>query len=320
MRAWQRDSYGLDLELAETPTPEPVEGEALVSVAATSLNTADLDLLLGRPRLIRLWSGLRRPRARVPGLDMAGTVEQLGAGVSGLRVGDRVWADMFDLGLGAFAEKVVAPASRLTLLPEGLDFDIAATMPHSASLALQGLGGRVRAGMAVLVNGGGGCVGPFAIQIARASGAEVTGVDAVGKLDLMRAAGATRVVDYTAEDVTLQRGRYDLILDIAATRSALAFRSALRPGGRYVQIARTMTGFLTTAVLGGAVSLFGSRPIGVFAWSPNRRHDLMTLADMTRSGEIHPIIDRVYPMEELPAALQRLANGEARGKLVIHPT
>lgn len=253
-------------------------------------------------------------------MDMAGTVEQLDAGVSGLRVGDRVWADMFDLGLGAFAEKVVAPASRLTPLPADLDFDLAATMPHSASLALQGLGRRARPDMAVLVNGGGGCVGPFAIQIGTALGAEVTGVDATGKLDLMRAAGATRVVDYTVEDVTLERERYDLILDIAATRSAFAFRGALRPGGRYVQIVRTITGFFTTAVLGGAASVFGNRSLGVFAWSPNRRDDLMTLADMTLSGRIRPIIDRTYPMEELPAALQRLANGEARGKLVIHPT
>lgn len=319
MKAISRDRYGPPdvLALVEVPTPEPGEGEALVRVEAASLNTADLDSLAGRPRIARLGTGLRRPRWAVPGLDVAGTVEAVGPGVTRVRPGDEVLADLFSSGHGAFAEYVCAPEEVFAPKPVTVPFAHAATIPHSAVLALQAL--RSRGGLApdqrILVNGGGGCVGPFAIQIAKASGAEVTAVDIGDKFDVMRAAGADHVVDYTKEDVTRGKRRFDLIVDIAAPRSVLAFKRILDDHGRYVQIARTLGGFFSAVLLG---ALFGgNRRMGVFMWVPNDKDDLAHLGRLLEEGRLTPVIDRIVGLAEVPGALQDLADGRLRGKVVV---
>lgn len=323
MRAVVRDAYGpvdvLRLATAEDLAPEP--DEVVVRVAAASLNMADLDHLLGRPRLARVGTGLVRPSSRRVGVDVAGTVAEVGQAVPGLRVGDRVWADLFSVGHGALADRVRVPASAVSPLPDGVTFDDAATVPHSGSLALQGLraAGPIRPGERVLVNGAGGCVGPFAVQIAKARGAVVTAVDHGDKLDFLRELGADEVIDYTREDFTRGDGRFDVVLDIADTRSVAALRRALAPGGRYVLIARRIGSFAEKALLGPVVGRLTGTRIGVFAWRPNQRADLAELAELLAAGDVVPRIDRRYGLDEPVEAFRRLGSGQARGKVLVVP-
>jgi len=346
MRRWTRDSYrGLDALRAETvPVPEPGPGQALVRVVASSVNTADLEHLEGRPWLSRIGTGLRTPRDRVPGFDVAGVVEAVGPGAGGteparpgaggavsrhvagagagagappLRPGDRVWADLFSRGAGAFAPFVCAPAAAFTPLPDGVPLEAAAGVPHSGVLALQALtaGGGVKAGSHVLVNGGGGCVGPFAIQLAKHFGAEVTAVDDGVRAELMRAAGADHVVDHTRSDVTRGTERYDVVVDIAANRGFLAFRRILAPRGRYTLVARDVRGFAAAALLGPVLG--GRRRIGVFGWEPNRRRDLDTLGTLLANGALRTITDRTFPLAEVRDALEHVRERRAVGGKVV---
>jgi len=173
--------------------------------------------------------------------------------------------------------------------------------------------------MHVLINGAGGCVGPFAIQIAKALGAEVTAVDHGGKLEMVRSVGADHVLDFTVEDFTRSDDRYDFILDIAATRSVFAHHRALTNRGIYVRIARNLRGFFAAAFFGGAISIIGSKRMGIFTWEPNKREDLELIADLIGSGAVTPLIDRTYRLDEVPAAVRYQADGLARGKLLIQP-
>jgi len=321
MKAIVRDVYGPPevLEFRDVEKPVPGPGEALVRVEAASVNTADLEHLRGKPRAARVATGWRRPRSKRVGFDVAGGVESVGDDVRSLQPGDAVWADLFDSGGGAFAEYVSVPQEKLAPIPSGVPFDHAATVPHSAILALQGLTGRgpIEPGQTVLVIGAGGCVGPFAIQLAKAFGAEVTGVDHTGKLELMRSVGADHVIDYTKEDFAENGLRYDMILDIAAQRSLFDCRRSLARGGRHMLIARSLGGFFEAAVVGAGISIAGSRRMGVGMWKPNNREDLGTLGRLLAAGEITPLIDRSYPLGETPAAMQYVAEGHARGKVII---
>jgi NADPH:quinone reductase-like Zn-dependent oxidoreductase len=254
---------------------------------------------------------------------VAGTVIEAGPGVSSLAEGDEVWADLSVIGSGALAEFVCAAAEVFAPKPSGVAFDEAATMPHSAVLALQGLHARnrpIEAGQQVLINGAGGCVGPFAIKIAKARGAEVTGVDNTGKLGLMRSAGADHVVDYTKEDITTKGVLFDRILDIATRRSVLDFRRCLAPGGTHAVIAGGLGEFFAAAAYGSVVSMIGDRKMGVFMWKPNDREDLAYLAVLANEGLIHPVIDRRIGLDEVPAALREMQEGRTRGKVVVTVT
>lgn len=323
MKAIVRDRYGSTdvLKLEDIDQPTPGDHEVLVKVRAASINTADIDQLTGSPRAGRLFTGIRHPRSRRLGLDMAGEVEAVGAGVSRFAPGDAVWADMFPSGMGAFAEYVCAPEKAFHRKPDGLSFERAAAVPHSGLLALQALGARggVRSGDRVLINGAGGCVGPFAVQIAKARGAVVTGVDQGDKLDMVLSLGADRVIDYTREDFAKRGIRYDFILDIAARRTLLTHWRALEPGGTYVQVSRTLGGFMRAAIFGGMVGLGSGRSMGVFRWEPNRKEDLDRLAGMIARGEVTPLVDRQYSLEGVAEAMRRQGEGRARGKLIITP-
>ncbi|MEU4365294.1 NAD(P)-dependent alcohol dehydrogenase [Promicromonospora sp. NPDC023987] len=323
MRAVVRDRYGpVDvLRVTTVAPPVPAAGDVVVRVRAASLNMADLDHVLGRPRLARLGTGLRRPTHPRVGVDVAGTVERVGRDASGLQVGDRVWADLFEVGHGALADQVSVPASALSPLPDAVSFDVAATVPHSGSLALQGLRavGPIRPGERVLVNGAGGCVGPFAVQIAKARGAVVTAVDHGDKLALLRELGADEVIDYTREDFTRGDRRFDVVLDIADTRSVAALRRALAPGGRYALIARRLGSFAEKALLGPVVGRLTGTRIGVFSWRPNQRADLEELAGLLVAGDVVPRIDRRYGLDETVEAFRRLESGQARGKVLVAP-
>jgi NADPH:quinone reductase-like Zn-dependent oxidoreductase len=321
MKAVWRDRYGPPevLDVVEIPTPQPRHEDVLVKVEATSINTADLDHLLGRPRIARIGTGWRRPRWGIPGLDVAGTVAAVGPAVTRYGPGDEVWADLFSSGQGAFAEYVCASQDVFTPKPAQMPFATVATVPHSGLLALQALqvGGGVEAGHQVLINGGGGCVGPFAIQIARASGAEVTAVDTGARVGVMREAGADHVVDFVVEDITRGSTRFDVVLDIAANRSPLAFKRVLARQGRYVQISRTLGGFVAAALVGAVLG--GSRKMGVFAWKPNSGPDLSRMTVLLEEGWVAPVVDSVIGLAGVPAALRRLGEGDTQGKVIVKP-
>ncbi len=321
MRAIVRDQYGPPnvLKVEDIDKPVPGDGEVLVRVRAASINTADLDQLTGSPRIARLFTGVTRPRTRRLGLDMAGEVEAVGPGVTRFAPGDGVWADLFTSGGGSFAEYVCGAERAFHRKPQGLSFEQAATVPHSGLLAMQGLEtrGGVGSGQKVLINGAGGCVGPFAIQIAKSRGAEVTAVDHEAKLDMIRSLGADHVVDYTRDDFTKDGKRYDLILDIAARRTLVAHLRALAPGGVYVRVARTMGGFIRAAVFGSVLGLASGRKMGNLAWKPNNADDMERLGGMILAGGVVPLIDQRFPLHELPDAMRYQQEGKARGKLLV---
>jgi NADPH:quinone reductase-like Zn-dependent oxidoreductase len=321
MRAIVRTRYGSPdvVTLTETPKPTPARDEVLVKVKAASINTADLDFLSGYPPIARLAFGLLRPRTTAMGCDLAGSVEAAGPDVTRFRPGDDVWADLSGSGYGSFAEYVCVREKTLAAKPAGLSFVEAATVPHSAVLALQGLQakGPIRPGNRVLINGAGGCVGPFAVQLAKSFGAEVTGVDSAAKLDWISSIGADHVIDYTRQDFTRNGQRYDHILDIAAHGSVLRYRRSLTRHGGYVLIARNLVGFVQAFALGGAISIAGHKRLGIFSWSPSRRADLDTLSGYLETRKIAPLIDSQCEFEGVPDALRKLAAGRARGKIVI---
>lgn len=323
MRAIVRDRYGSPdvIRLDDIATPTPTGNEVLVRVMAASINSADLDHLEGRPLVARIGTGVVRPKTPRMGIDVAGVVEARGPDADRFAEGAAVWGDLFSHGSGSFAEYVCVPQTALTAMPEGLAYDTAACLPHSGLLALQGLGRgrRIRPGMQVAVNGAAGCVGPFAIQIAKTYGAEVTGIDHTDKLDVMRTAGADHVIDYSEEDYSRQGERYDFILDIACNNEVLASARALRQGGTYRQISRKLSGYADAVVVGGFMTLATTKRMGVFSWQPNRTEDLEFLGDLVLSGEMQALIDRRVSLAGVPEAMAHLASGRSAGKLVVVP-
>jgi NADPH:quinone reductase-like Zn-dependent oxidoreductase len=324
MKAIIRSEYGSPdvLEVADVEVPAVEDDGVLVRVRAASLNAADLDYLYGKPFLTRMGTGLRKPRNRGLGLDAAGQVEAVGGGVTQLQPGDDVFGDLTAFGYGAFAEYACAPERAWARKPAGMTFEQAATIPQAAILALQGLRGRgrrVQAGQRVLVNGASGNVGPFAVQIAKAYGAEVTGVCSTGKMDLVHELGADRVIDYTREDVSRGGRRYDWIVDVAGNHPILGWRRALRPGGTYVMVGGPTSRILAALVLGPVISLAGSRKMGLMLWwKPFDKEDVAVLVALIEAGKIAPVIDRRYPLDEVADALRHLKEGRARGKIVIN--
>jgi NADPH:quinone reductase-like Zn-dependent oxidoreductase len=322
MRAIVQRAYGpadvLRLESIDRPTTGA--HEALVQVRAAGLDRGTWHLMTGLPRAVRLVSGLRSPRRAVPGLDLAGVVVAVGADVSRFRPGDEV----FGIGRGSFAEFAAAPEDKLARKPPRLTFEQAAAMPVSGLTALQGLRdvGRLEPGRNVLVIGASGGVGTYAVQIAKALGAEVTGVCSTGKVDLVRSIGADHVIDYVHEDFADRRGRYDLILDIGGNATLARLRRALTPRG-------------TLVIVGGegGGGWFGGvdRQLRALALSPFVRQRLTTfiakehhaglerLAELVEVGRLVPVIERTYPLPEVPEAMRHLEGGRARGKLVIIP-
>lgn len=322
MLAITRDAYGPPeaLELREIPVPTAGEGDVLVRLHAASLNAADLDYLYGRPGFARPLYGWRRPRDRGLGLDAAGTVEAVGSAVTGFAPGDRVFADLTNYGAGAFAELALAPERAWARVPDDVPFEVAATLPQSAILALDGLRGAAGfgPGTRVLVNGASGNIGPFAIHIAKATGAHVTGVCRTAKVDFVRDLGADAVLDYMTTDVTRDGKGYDWILDAVGSHSLRSWRRVLNPNGRYVMVGGPGGRILSALLLGPLLSVVGDRKMGLMIWwRPFAPPAVARVLELLRAGAIRPVIDRRYPLAEVPAALRYLDDGLARGKVVI---
>jgi NADPH:quinone reductase-like Zn-dependent oxidoreductase len=321
MKAWIRDRYGPPdvLALKEIEPPELGAGDMRVRVAFSSVNQADLDYLYGKPWMSRLGIGMRKPRNGGLGLDVAGVVEAVGPEVGRFRPGDQVFGDMTQFGHGAYAELVTAPAHAFAPVPAGVSLEDAATTPQAAILAIQGLDaqGGIKPGDKVLINGASGSVGPFAVQIAKSRGAEVTGVASTKKLEFVRSLGADHVLDYTRDDYTELGQRYDRILDMAAYHSIGDIRRVLTRTGGYTAIGGSLVNVFGAMLVGVPMRLAGKQRAGLPMWKPFRAEDVVVLSRMLADGTIKPIIDKRFPLAEVPDALRYADDGHARGKVVI---
>jgi NADPH:quinone reductase-like Zn-dependent oxidoreductase len=323
MRAIVQDRYGTDpgqvLRVADIDVPSIAAGQVLVRVHAASIDRGTWHVMAGLPYAVRLAGfGVRRPKHTNPGRSLAGTVEAVGAGVSGFAPGDDVWG----IAPGALAQFVAVDADQLDRKPERLSFEEAAAAPISGLTALQAVRdqGRVGPGTSVLVIGASGGVGSFAVQIAAAYGAEVTGVSSTAKVDLVRGLGAHHVIDYTRQDITDGGRRFDVIVDIGGNRRLSHLRRALTPDGRLVIVGGETDGRL----LGGT-----DRQLRAILWSPfvgqtlgtfiasEKGEDLADLRQLVDSGDVSPSVERTYPLDEVAEAITRLVSGEVRGKVVI---
>jgi len=321
MKAIVYETYGPPevLHLQDVETPSPKDNEVLVRVHAASVNAADWRLMGADPFLVRFHAGLLKPtKFRILGADIAGRVEAVGRNVDRFRPGDEVFGDVFASGFGGFAEYKCARESELVLKPANLSFAEAAVVPLAAVTALHGLRdkGRIQPGQKVLINGASGGVGTFAVQLAKYFGAEVTAVCSTGKVDLARTLGADQVIDYTQEDFTKSGRQYDLILAVNGNRSIFEYKRALTPKGAYVMAGGNTGQLFQALLLGPLLTLVGKQKMGALTSTPNQK-DLLFIKELLESGKIRPVIDRRYPLSEVPEAIRYLEEGHAKGKVVI---
>ncbi len=335
MKAVVQDRYGSPELLVVREVDQPVvkDDEVLVRVHAASVHPDVWHVVTGRPFVLRLMgAGLRRPRTRIPGTDVAGRVELVGRHVTRFRPGDEVFGETFRGNSwrngGAFAEYVSVPQDVLAAKPGNVSFEQAAAVPSSGLIALQNLpAGRLGPGRRVLVNGAAGGVGAVFIQLAKAYGATVTGVDSTAKLDLMRSLGADRVIDYTEEDFTRAAERYDLIVDLPGNHSLSECRRVLTPEGTYVLIGHDRFGAAGGRWFGSLPHFFRLMALAPFLRQlpnlslsrPSKQDSMAVLRDLLETGKLTPVIDRTFPLDEVTGAIRYLAGGTARGKVVLTP-
>jgi NADPH:quinone reductase-like Zn-dependent oxidoreductase len=320
MKAIVQDTYGSAdvLELRDIDKPEIGGGDLLLHVHAASVFIGDWHIMTGLPYVFRMVSGVRAPKVRVRGQDVAGRVEAVGKDVTRVRPGD----DVFGTCDGAFAEFAIARVNRVAPKPANLTFEQAATVPTTGSTALQALRdvGRVRPGQSVLIIGAAGGVGSFAVQIAKAFGGRVTGVCSTEQVELVRSIGADDVIDYTRDDFAETGRHWDLILDIAGARSVSHLRRALAPRGTLVIVGGEgggrWFGGIDRQLRAHMLSPFVSQKLGTFVSKP-KGGDLVVLKELIEAGKVTPVIGQTYPLSEVPEAFRRLEKGHARGKVVI---
>lgn len=320
MQAIVYEKYGSPevLELREIEKPTPTENEVLVKVEATAIGAGDWHLMRGRPFLVRLMYGFSKPKFPILGSDFAGSIEAVGSNITDYEVGDEVFGDLSEAGFGAFAQYVTAPVEAIAHKPANLSFAEAAAIPVSSVTALQGLRdkGHIQPGHKVLVNGASGGVGTYAVQIAKALGAEVTAVASTKKLELVRQIGADHVIDYRQEDVTQNGEHYDVIIDLAAYRSILDYRQSLAPSGTYVMVGGPVGRMFQAMIVGGIASALDNKKMGNLLVNPNQA-DLTFVRDLAAEEKVKPIIDRSFTLDELPEAIRYVEAGRAQGKVVI---
>lgn len=320
MKALIRDQYGSSqvLKFREVERPIPKEDEVLVKVRATSLNAADFHLLNADPFLVRLQLGLITPKIKILGTDIAGHVEAVGKAVSAFKPGNGVLGDTSESGYGGFAEYVCVRESALVLKPAQLSFEASAALPLAGVTALQGLrdSGQIKAGQKVLIQGASGGVGTFAVQIAKAFGAEVTAVCSTRNLDLVKSLGADHVIDYKCEDFTHSGNRYDLILAVNGQHSLADYKRALLPNGVYVAAGGEPQQIFESLIFGRWHSRRGSNTFRFIAARSNVR-DLQLLLQWIQAGKVTPFIDKCFPFDQTIEAFRYVEKEHARGKVVI---
>jgi NADPH:quinone reductase-like Zn-dependent oxidoreductase len=318
MKAVIYRSYGSPdvLRLEEIERPTPTDDEMLIRIHAVSINGTDREGLAGNPLYSRS-GGLLKPRDQILGSDIAGRVEFAGKNITKFEPGDEVFGELPGY-RGGFAEYVCTSGRTMAAKPASITFEEASAIPQAGVIALQGIRmkGKVQPGQKVLINGAGGSAGSFAVQLAIIDGAEVTGVDNTGKLDFLRSLGAEHVVDYTREDFTRTGEQYDLILDMIGHRSVFAYKRALNPNGTYFFVGGSVGVLFQTLLLGPLIRRASDRNIRLLI-VPQNRKDLLAIGDLCAAGKVKPIIDRVYPLREVPDALRYVVEGRAKGKVVI---
>jgi NADPH:quinone reductase-like Zn-dependent oxidoreductase len=318
VKAIVREAYGPPdvLRLEDVPTPTVGDDDVLARVHAASANAGDWHLLRGTPLPFRLVAGLIKPKYRIIGNDIAGTVEAVGRNVTQFKRGDEVFGDVSRCGFGAYAEYVAARESALALKPANLSFEEAASVPTSGCTALQGLRMvKIQPAQKVLIHGASGGVGTFALQIAKALGAEVTGVCSTKNAKMVRAIGADHVLDYTQTDFANSGQKFDLILAVNGDRSIWDYRRTLTPTGRYVMSGGSNRQLLDALLLGPLLSIAGQK-LGNLLARPNQS-DLLEVKDLIEAGKVRPVIERSYQLSEVPEAIRYLETGHASGKLVV---
>ena len=317
MKAIVYEKYGTPdvLQLKEAAKPVPGEDEVLVKVHAASINDWDLGLLYG-DFINRMLNGLRKPRRNILGSDIAGKIETVGKKVKRFKAGDDVYGDLSGQ-WGGFAEYVCAPEKSLSLKPAAMSFEEAAAIPQAAMLAVQGLidKGKIKQAQKVLINGAGGGVGTFAIQIAKLYGAEVTGVDKATKLEMLRSIGFDHVIDYTKEDFTKNGKVYDLILDAKTNRSAFDYARSLNRNGVYVTVGGSIGHLLQVLILARLIRMIQSKHLRIVALKPNK--DLAFMNDLFEKGKVRTVIDGPYRLDQLGEAFRHFAKADHLGKIVI---
>jgi NADPH:quinone reductase-like Zn-dependent oxidoreductase len=317
MKAIVYSNYGgpEQLQLKDVEKPQPADNEVLVKIIATSINSWDWDLLRGKPHLFRLLFGLFRPKLKILGADIAGIVEAVGKNVTQFKQGDEVMGDISDR-FGGFAEYVCAAANTLVLKPSAIPFEDAAAIPQAAVLALQALRDvrPIRKGDKLLINGAGGGVGTFVIQMAKSMGAEVTAVDSAEKRSMLQSLGADHVIDYKTTDFTKNGLQYDQIIDVVADRSVFSYRRSLKADGICIIVGGTVPALLGSALLGS----FSAKKCSVLIHKPNKNLELIN--EMYLAGTAVPVLGTVYPFVEAAAAMRHLGEGKAKGKVVINIT
>lgn len=305
MKAIVCNKYGSPdvLELKEIEKPLPLENQVLVKVHTASLNFGNLVLLKGKPFLARFAFGLRRPKYAIPGGDIAGIVEAVGKNVKQFQPGDEVFGDLSGCGWGGFAEYVSVPEFALALKPTNISFEEAAATPMASVTALQGLRdkGKIKSGQKVLIYGASGGVGTFAVQIAKSFGAEVTGVCSTRNLEILHSIGADQIIDYTKEDFTQKKERYDLILGVNGSNSISAYKRVLKPNGNFVHVGGAESQLFKTLVLGPFISMTGSKKISNFLQRANQK-DLIFVKELLETGKVKPVIDKRYKLSEVSEA------------------
>lgn len=318
MRAIVYTTYGSPdvLQLKEVDKPVPADNEVLVKVHAASINSWDWDMIRGRPFVVRMW-GLFKPKYKIPGCDIAGVVEMVGKGVTKFKVGDEVYGDMCESGFGAFAEYKCARENALALKSPAMTFEQAAATPQAGMMAVQALRDkvRIRPGQKLLINGAGGAVGTFAVQIAKLYEAEVTGVDHPDKFDLMRSIGFDHVIDYTKEDFTRNGKRYDIILDVRTDRSIFSYTRALCRHGVYLTVGGSIPRILGASFFKPWIAWISKKHYRLVAMKANK--DLVYMNELFEAGKVKPVIGCTYQLNEVPEAFRLFSKGEQKGKIVI---
>ncbi|WP_059174037.1 NAD(P)-dependent alcohol dehydrogenase [Bacillus sp. FJAT-27445] len=320
MKAMVYTKYGTTgiLNLTEVEIPAPKNNEVLVKVHAVSVNSWDWDLLRGKPFLSRI-GGLLKPKYPILGADIAGSVQAVGRDVKHLLIGDEVFGDISWCGWGGFAEYVCVREDALSLKPANMTFEEAAAIPQAGVLALQGLRdkGGIQAGQQILINGAGGGVGTFALQIANMYKAEVTCVDSTKKLGMLKSLGADHVIDYTQEDFTQNEQLYDLILDVVGTRPIFDYERVLNPNGTYVMVGGSISLILQIVLLGPLISKTKKKKLAILAHKPNIK-DQDFLKELFLAGKVVPVIDKRYSLSQAEEGIRYLGEGHAKGKVVIN--
>ncbi len=305
------------LEIKEVPTPFPAKHEVLVKIHATAINDYDWSMVRGKPYLYRLLYGITKPKRPIAGMELSGVIEDIGEGVTQFKKGDAVYGDISEFGFGSFAEYIAINEKALVLKPDAMSFEEATAIPHAALLAYQGLieKGKIQKGQNILINGAGGGVGTFALQIAKMYDAKVTGVDTGEKLHNMKAIGYDEVIDYKKENFTKRSERYDLILDAKTSQPTWAYLKALKPEGKYVTVGGTAGNLILFGLTSRLLSAITRKKLLLLALQPNQ--GLSYINQLYAEGKIKPSIDGPYAFEEIPRLIQYFGEGKHTGKVVI---